>query len=94
MPESKQALKQVDVYIYLVLSDLPVQVQSLHASNPSNIAVAVRSVIDVDIIYGRVNLRLEFDAGVGLVGDVLHRLHHDRPLLRREGAIELVFHHT
>ena len=92
MPESKQALKQIDVYIYLVLSDLPVQVQSLHASNPPNIAVAVRSVIDIDIIYSRTDLWLESDAGV--VGDVLHRLHHDRPLVSREGAIELVFHHT
>ena len=71
---------------------LPVQVESLDASNPPNITVTVRSVIEVDIIYGRTDLRLESDAGV--VGDVLHRLHHDRPLVSWEGAIELVFHHT
>ena len=90
MPESKQALREID--IYMVLSDLPVQVQSLHASNPPNIAVAVRSVIDVDVIYSRTNLRLESDAGV--VGDVLHRLHHDRPLVSREVAIEVIIYHT
>ena len=71
---------------------LPVQVESLVASNPPNIAVTVRSVIEVDIIYGRVNLRLESYAGV--VGDVLHRLHHDRPLVSREGAIEVIIYHT
>ena len=71
---------------------LPVQVQSLNASNPPNIAVTVRSVIEVDIIYSGIYLRLESDAGV--VCDVLHRLHHDRPLVSREGAIELIFHHT
>ena len=60
MPESKQALREID--IYMVLSDLPVQVQSLHASNSPNITVTVRSVIDVDIIYGRTDLWLESDA--------------------------------
>ena len=73
---------------------LPVQIQSLNASNPPNIAVTVRSVIEVDIIYSGIDLWLESDAGVGLVGDVLHRLHHDRPLVSREVAIEVIIHHS
>ena len=81
-----------DTASYFYFDDLPVQAQSLVASNPPNIAVTVYSIVDVDIIYGRVNLRLESYAGV--VSDVLHRLHHDRPLLRREGAIEVIIYHT
>ena len=94
--ELKQALKLIFGqlrYFPITLKRAPVQVEFLAASDPPNLTATINSVVNSDKITGGLNLGPELDAG-HLAGDVRHRLQGEGPALGREGAIELVFHHT
>ena len=71
----------------------PVQVELLNSPSPSELAVAVETVLNEDIVVSQLSRLSEGDAG-GLGGDVLHRPQHDLLARVGEGVVEAKLHHA
>ena len=70
----------------------PVQVELLNSPGPTELAAAVKTVSNEDIVVSQLSGLPEGDAG-DLGGDVAHRPQHDLLVRRREGVVELELDH-